>query len=31
MSLPRLLFFSCFMLLLVQVIHGQQAATKDDI
>jgi len=31
MSLPRLLFFSCFMLLLVPVVHGQQAAGKDDI
>jgi len=32
MSLPRLLFFSCFMpLLAAVVVHGQQAASKDDI
>src|ERR1039458_9174332 len=31
MSLPRALFFSCFMLLMVEVVHGQRAASKDDI
>jgi len=31
MSLPRLLFFSCFVVLLVEAVHGQQAASKDDI
>jgi hypothetical protein len=32
MSLRRILFYySCFMLLLVEVVHGQQAAGKDDI
>ena len=31
MSLPRALFFSCFMLLMVEVVHGQRAASKDDV
>src|SRR5271165_3993069 len=31
MSLPRIHFFSGLMLLLVQLVHGQQAAGKDDI
>lgn len=31
MILPRLLFYSCFMLLLVEVVHGQQSTSKDDI
>jgi hypothetical protein len=30
MSLPRLLFYSCFMLL-IGVVHGQQSTSKDDI
>jgi hypothetical protein len=31
MSLPRLLFVSCVVLLLIEVVHGQQAIAKDDI
>jgi len=27
----RVLFYSCFVLLLVEVLHGQQAASNDDI